>query len=263
MAKTLKGKRHTEDNTRDIDYYDLPGNYENKGFLYEEYIFSLLRDQGLIPSGFTPAGADNSAPDCKFLWQGKPYNLEIKLDEKADYGQSGLKYNVSTNKWYLDGKNTIQDRTMRENLKQLGVEKFVNSNNAWGAAGVPRLFQKKASRQEITWGDKEYDYRTFPDKYIPIDSNTLSKFYNSKEIYYIHIGGYGTYYMGRDPANISRFTDMIKFNGTLKLRIRKKGSSSKPNYRFSTALLVDKKPTKSTFDITQSDSIDFLIANMS
>ena len=69
--------------------------------------------------------------------------------------------------------------------------------------------------------------------------------------------------MGRDPANISRFTDMIKFNGTLKLRIRKKGSSSKPNYRFSTALLVDKKPTKSTFDITQSDSIDFLIANMS
>ena len=55
---------------------------------------------------------------------------------------------------------------------------------------------------------------------------------------------------------------MIKFNGSLKLRIRKKGSSSKPNYRFSTALIVDKKPTKSTFDITQSDSIDFLIANM-
>ena len=82
MAKTLKGKRHTEDNARDIDYYDLPGNYNNKGFLYEDYIFSLLKNQGLIPSGFTPAGADNSAPDCKFLWQGQPQNLEIKLDEK-------------------------------------------------------------------------------------------------------------------------------------------------------------------------------------
>ena len=69
--------------------------------------------------------------------------------------------------------------------------------------------------------------------------------------------------MGRDPAGISRFTEMIKFDGSLKLRIRKKGSSSSPNYRFSTALLIDKKPSRSAFDITQDDGIDFLIANMS
>jgi len=262
MSKTLARKRHTEDNAQDKDYYDLPINYDNKGFLYEEYIFNLLKDQSLVPSGFTPAGADNSAPDCKFLWQGESYNLEIKLDEKADYGQSGLKYNVATKKWYLDGKNTIQDRTMRENLKQLGVEDFVNSNDAWGNSGVPRLFERQSNRQSVTWGDKEYDYKTFPDKYIPIDNTTMSNFYNSKNIFYIHIGGYGTYYMGRDPARISRFTEMIKFNGSLKLRIRKKGSSSDPNYRFSTALLIDKKPTRSAFDITKDDSIDFLIANM-
>tara|TARA_Y100000004_G_scaffold58734_1_gene65398 strand:- start:44 stop:835 length:792 start_codon:yes stop_codon:yes gene_type:complete len=262
MPKTLKGIQHKEDKSTDLDYYDLPSNVNNKGFVYEEYIFELLKDQNLVPAGFVPAGADNSAPDCKFLWNGKPYNLEIKLDEKADYGQSGLKYNVSTKKWFLDGKNTVQDKTMRENLKQLGVEGFVNSKDAWGGAGVPRLFQRKSKNEKVTWGDKEYDYKTFPDKYIPIDTNTLSSFYNSKKIYYIHIGGYGTYYMGQDPAGMSRFTEIRKFNGTLKLRIRKKGSSSSPNYRFSTALLIDKKPTKSAFDITQSDSLDFLIANM-
>ena len=262
MPKTLKGKRHTEDNARDLDYYDQPENIKNKGFIYEKFVFEKLKENNLVPLGFTPAGADNSAPDCKFLWNGNPQNLEIKLDEKADYGQSGLKYNVSTNKWFLDGKNTIQDRTMRENLKELGVEDFVNSNNAWGGSGVPRLFERQSNRQSVTWGDKEYDYRVFPDKYIPISNTTMSNFYNSKNIYYIHIGGYGTYYMGRDPAGVSRFTEMIKFNGSLKLRIRKKGSSSNPNYRFSTALLIDKKPTKSAFDITQSDSIDFLIANM-
>ena len=54
---------------------------------------------------------------------GKTYNLEIKLDDKADYGQSGLKYNVNTKKWFLDGKNTIQDRTMRENLRVLKLLK--------------------------------------------------------------------------------------------------------------------------------------------
>ena len=111
-------------------------------------------------------------------------------------------------------------------MKDLGVEGFVNSNNAWGIQSwdlifkqSSRLFQKKANRQEITWGDKEYDYRTFPDKYIPISNTTMSNFYNSKNIYYIHIGGYGTYYMGRDPAGVSRLTEMIKFNGSLKLRI--------------------------------------------
>lgn len=263
MPKTLKGTRHKEDSSTDLDYYELPSNVNNKGFLYEEYIFELLKDQNLVPAGFVPAGADNSAPDCKFLWDGKPYNLEIKLDEKADYGQSGLKYNVSSKKWFLDGKNTTQDKTMRENLKQLGVEGFVNSKDAWGSAGVPRLFERKSKNEKVTWGDKEYDYKNFPDKYIPINSNTLSSFYNSKKIYYIHIGGYGTYYMGQDPAGMTKFTDIQKFNGTLKLRIRKKGSSSSPNYRFSTALLIDKKPNKSSFDITQSDSLDFLIANMS
>ena len=161
---------------------------------------------------------------------------------------------MGTKKWYLDGKNTIQDKTMREQLKSLGVEDFVNSTKGWGSVKKPpRKFVRESKREKVTWGDKEFDYTNFKDKYIPIDSN---------KIYYIQIGGYGTYYMGRDPAKMSRFVDMAKFNGSLKLRIRKKGSSSSPNYRFSTALLIDKKPTKSAFDISKDDAMDFLIANM-
>jgi len=260
---SLARVQHSEDRGTESDYWNLPSNYNNKGFLYEELIFNKLNDQGLVPKGFTPAGADNNAPDCKFMWKGEEYNLEIKLDEKADYGQSGLKYNMGTKKWYLDGKNTIQDKTMREQLKSLGVEDFVNSTKGWGSVKQPpRKFVRESKREKVTWGDKEFDYANFKDKYIPIDSNTLSNFYNSKKIYYIHIGGYGTYYMGRDPAKMARFVDMSKFNGSLKLRIRKKGSSSSPNYRFSTALLIDKKPTKSAFDISQDDAMDFLIANM-
>ena len=55
----------------------MPSNVNNKGFAYEEDIFELWKDQNLVPAGFVPAGADNSAPDCKFsLWDGKPYNYE-------------------------------------------------------------------------------------------------------------------------------------------------------------------------------------------
>ena len=84
--------------------------------------------------------------------------MEIKLDEKADYTKKGLSYNVSTKKWFLDGKNTIQDRTMRQNLKDLGVEGLVKSRNAWGASGsILDFLRKKQKTKRLHWGDKEYD----------------------------------------------------------------------------------------------------------
>ena len=259
---SAKFKTYKEDSARDKDYYDLPPSINNKGFLYEEYIFELLKQQNLVPTGFTPAGSDDTAPDCKFIWKKKAYNLEIKLNEKADFGQSGLKYNISTKKWYLDGKNTTYHRTMRKNLENIGVPSFVQK--AWGSFGVPRLFERASKREKMTWDDKAYDYETFKDDYIPIDNKTFFRYYNSKKVYYIQIGGgYGTYYLGQDPANLKGFTDIIKFDGTIKLRIRKKGSTISPNYRFSTALMIDGNPTKSPFDISQSDSIDFLVANLS
>jgi hypothetical protein len=62
--------------------------------------------------------------------------------------------------------------------------------------------------------------------------------------------------MARDPANLQKI-GVKKFDGTLKLRIRRKpgGSRTEPwNYRFSTALLVDKKPTTSGFSLDSSQS---------
>ena len=113
MATTLRGKRHSEDNTQDKDYYDLPSNVNNKGFVYEEYIFELLKDH-LVPADSLLQVLIIVLLTVISLKAGQSYNLEIKLDEKADYGQSGLKYNVSTKNGSLTGKNTIQDRTMRQ-----------------------------------------------------------------------------------------------------------------------------------------------------
>ena len=59
-----------------------------------------------------------------------------------------------------------------------------------------------------------------------------------------------------NPANLP----VPKFNGSMKLRIRLKRGSSTPiyNYRFTTALQVVQKPTKSKFNI--DESMDFLVA---
>ena len=55
------------------------------------------------------------------------------------------------------------------------------------------------------------------------------------------------YYMAANPGNLP----VPKFNGALRLRIRLKRGGSIPiyNYRFTTALQVIQKPSKSKYDI--------------
>ena len=241
------------------DYYDLPQNVNNKGILYEAFLFEKLKGERLTPRGFTPAASDSNAPDIKFMWKGNPYNLEVKLNKGADFGQSGLKY--KNNKWELDGDKAIAHVSMREMLKRMGIEDFVNSRAGWGGLGQPRLFKLKDEGLTPTWADKEDDYNKFQDKYIPIPNNTVTNYYKAKNINYIHIGGLGTYYMGADPAQMVASSNMPRFQADLKLRIRKKGSSSNPNYRFSLALLLASTPNESEFDIENEDSLTVLNDN--
>ena len=241
------------------DYYDLPQNVNNKGILYEALLYEKLRGESLIPRGFTPAASNSLAPDIQFMWKGNPYNMEVKLNEAADFGQSGLKY--KNNKWELDGSKAPAHVSMREMLKRMGIEDFVNSRAGWGGLGQPRLFKLKEEGLTPTWADKQDDYQKFQDKYIPIPNNTITNYYKAKNINYIHIGQLGTYYMGADPAQMVASTNMPRFKADLKLRIRKKGSSSNPNYRFSLALLLASTPNESEFDIENEDSLAVITDN--
>ena len=244
------------------DYYDLPQKIDNNGELYEKYLFEKLRGERLTPIGFRPAGSDSNAPDIKFLWKGNPYNLEVKLNKVADFGQSGLTY--VNNKWKLHGSKGIAHESMRTMLFNMGIEDFVNSKAGWGDLGKPRLFELKDAKPKSlspTWGDKDADFEKFLDKYIPIPNNTVTNYYKGKNVNYLHIGGLGTYYMGADPAQMVQPTGMQRFQADLKLRIRKKGSSSSPNYRFSLALKLASTPRESDFDIETEDAIAVLNDN--
>lgn len=252
----------------DNDYYDnwVDGkiNLGNKGFLYEDAIYATLREFGnIVPPGFSPAGADNTAPDLKIYYSDpnrgylrEIYNVEIKLDTSADYGQSGLTYNMSKKRWQLSGANTKQSEVMRTILRDMGAEEAVNK--AWGSAGAPRKFSM--SESALTLSDIERDVANFPSTYIKLNNLTpFFDFYGAKKIYYLQVGkGYGMYYMKSDPANLKQL-GVKRFDGTLKLRIRTKTSKSNPfSYRFSTALLIDQKPTKSKFNLENIDHYQLL-----
>jgi hypothetical protein len=163
-----------------------------------------------------------------------------------------LDYDLNNKKWILGGADTASAKQMREFLTAVKVPETVNQ--VWGPKGPPRKFTVPFSQYKQE--DVDHDYKNFTDQFVDIPSDAVSIYYNTKDTYYIQIGGYGLYYMGKDPANL----EVPKFTLGLKLRIRLKRGGSSPiyNYRFSTAIqAVNGTLSKSKYDL---DTIDFLKA---
>ena len=220
-----------------------------RGFLYEGRVFNKLKSKNLVPSGVRPAGPDPSKPDAVFLYDKVAHNLEVKLDLATDFGQGTLEYKDGA--WILGGADTPAAEEMRNILNAVGTVQFTNTS--WGYHGAPN--KGTVENKDITEEMVREDYRRFKDKFLSVPLSTLFNYYAAKNTYYIQIGGYGTYYMASNPANLP----VPRFNGAMKLRIRLKRGGSTPiyNYRFTTALQVIQKPSKSKFDI--DTSMDFLI----
>ena len=213
----------------------------NKGDNYEQNIFDLLTARGLIAIGSTRAGAGNTT-DIKFLHDFQEYNLEVKLDLEADYGQKMLKWDNGIWSWCVDDAVTLF-------YTSVGVLDIVNAKNF-----IPNRYS--IARDEITTQQKNQDQKAFEDK-VEIDINSLYDFYGSKNCYYIQIGGYGFYHLKQNILSLGT----PQFDCRMKLRLRAKTIHSSPVYKygFYAVLKVDKKkkPKKSCFDIEQKDGREF------
>ena len=108
--------------------------------------------------------------------------------------------------------------------------------------------------EQFTQAMVNEDYRKFRDNYLTIPSSALHSYYAAKGTYYIQVGGYGLYYMQSNPAGL----DIPQFKPSLRVRIRTKRGGSMPiyNYRFTTALQVTQRPSKSSVDIDRG--VEFL-----
>lgn len=213
----------------------------NKGDSYEQNIFDLLNARGLLALNSTRAGAGNSI-DIKFLHNFQEYNLEIKLDLEADYGQKMLKWDNGIWRWCVDDAVTSF-------YTSVGVLDIINAKNF-----IPNRYS--ILKEEITTQQKNEDQRAFEDK-VEIDINSLYDFYGGKDCYYIQIGGYGFYHLKQDVLSLGT----PQFDCRMKLRLRAKTIHSSPVYKygFYSVLKVDKKekPKKSHYDIEEKDRRTF------
>ncbi|GBO56229.1 hypothetical protein APA_4559 [Pseudanabaena sp. lw0831] len=213
----------------------------NKGDNYEQNIFDLLTAKGLIAIGSTRGGAGNTT-DIKFLHDFQEYNLEVKLDLEADYGQKMLRWNDGIWSWCVDDAVTSF-------YTSVGVLDIVNAKNF-----IPNRYS--IARDEITAQHKNQDQKAFEDK-VEIDINSLYNFYSGKDCYYIQIGGYGFYHLKQDILSLGT----PQFDCRMKLRLRAKTIHSIPVYKygFYAVLKVDKKekPKKSCYDLEQKYGREF------
>jgi hypothetical protein len=215
-----------------------------QGFLYEQKINKILKDKGIQPKTFQSAGSDPVAPDGIFVVNGSTYKLEIKLDPSADFGQGSLDYDTVNKKWVLGGAKNVAGNEMRKLLTSVGAAEAANKE--WGKFGAPNKFLIET--KDFKQGHVDMDYKNFKDFFLDVPIDSVSNYYASKDTYYIQIGGgYGFYSLKEDPAKLGA----PKFSPRLKLRIRLKRGGSNPinNYRFTTALQVATKPSRSPLNI--------------
>lgn len=225
---------------------------DNKGILYENTLNASLKKAGVQSKTFVGAGSDSNAPDAQITYKGKDYKVEVKLDMNVDFGQGSLDYDLENEKWIIGGGKTESGKQMKQFLEKIGVDKLVNKK--WGPKGAPRRYSVPLSQYKKD--DVDYDYKTFKNEFVDIPGDAVANYYNSKQTYYIQIGGKGLYYMGKDIAKLG----VPEFDLKLKLRIRLKRGGSVPiyNYRFATAIQAV-KGTLSNSD-ADLDNMDYLKA---
>lgn len=221
---------------------------DNKGIIYESNINKILKKAGVERKSFVPAGSDKNAPDAVLTINNKDYKVEVKVDLNVDFGQGSLDYDLIKKKWILGGGDTPAAMQMKNFLESIKVPELVNRK--WGPKGPPRKFTIPLDKFKKSHVD--YDYNTFRDQYVDISPKAVSDYYNSKDTYYIQIGDFGFYYMGKDIAKLG----VPEFKLRLKLRIRIKRAGSIPiyNYRFATAIrAVNGSLSKSFADLENTD----------
>lgn len=198
------------------------------GNIYKTKINRILKSAGLQPKNFSPKKNDPNSVDSVVIIREQNYNIEIKRNlADVDFGFAYLTYNPNNNRWLIAGAND----SMNDILEANKISEEINQK--WSHLGSPKLFT--VDKSKFTFKDAYYDFNTFKPFFIRIPSDSISKYYNGKNTYYMQIGGRGLYYMN---ANIARIPNLVELKMEVRLQIRLKRNRSNPanDYTFSVAM---------------------------
>ena len=235
-----------------------------KGFLYEKNAAAYLKDIGLCPKNFVPAGAGHDQPDLMLLYKGQEAGCELKITA-ASAGSLVMKYNVQKQEW---GFNPIpadekEKLFIKELADEVGLWKIVNKK--WDAKNK-RPYKIDRKDQDALWkatagklqGRERYtrDHGMFPEQNGEIDSSKIESYYNKKATYYVNVGTHGFYLLGHHnpyqlPA-VPRFNQ--KASAKWRARVQSKGGGTY-QFTFEMTFSIQQKSPYNIAPILGSQSV--------
>jgi hypothetical protein len=214
------------------DYLETLNEAAQQGFQYEKNAAEFLILHGIVPNGFTPAGAGSDIPDLIIQKNGAKTGCELKITA-ASAGSLVLKYDIDTKLWRLGDKKTAKDvekKFIMDIAEEYGVLDKINKE--W--KNVPYKFSKDKS--EIAGLDKRGVYAAEKARFVEINgemsASHISDYYNKKNTYYVNVGTHGFYLLGKsNPLKIKGIPDFgSSAKAKYRARVQSKGGG---NYQFT------------------------------
>lgn len=195
--------------------------YENK--VLKEVKKQIKGSKSLIiKEGASTAAFSAHEPDLVLLNKGKPLNIEIKQDSKAQMGGTSYNYDMKSKNFTLAGKPIDQslDKEFKEILK--GKTKDLNSLLNYVKKNDHPELSKKVSGLTLSASKGMWERLTSEGYLVPLNAKIetpiqfLHEHYAKKNCYYIQIGGSGLYYLKKNPLKLP----IPQLNMTFNIEIR-------------------------------------------
>ena len=206
----------------------------DQGLQYELSVYNAIiqsKVSGLSPGGKPTAGYSNQgAGDIEATYNGMPFNIEIKLNSKAQMGGGQLIYDRA--------EETITPHpNMMAKVDPADVEMILDAAKAKIPAVnsyIDELMFRGVDAQGFPQGGISTKIRdSMTNDGLSRAVNTVVKgstryiidHYNKKGVYYIQIGGAGLFYLGTNPFKLP----VPPFEGDAQIEMRIKYAGATPN----------------------------------
>jgi len=208
-----------------------------RGLAYERDVHAALKAAkvpGLFAGEKPGAGYSNQgAGDIEATYNGKPFNIEVKLDKNAQMGGTSIRIDADADTYVLVKPDAVDEDAVpffmaTAKKQKAAIKEYINfirkqepielhkdkgyaipfgsvAKSAWVAAQKAGLLAKLN------------DVVNFDN------TKTIAKAYNKKGVYYIEIGKSGLFYLGSNPLKLN----VPEFIGSVNIEFRLRPSGSK------------------------------------
>lgn len=203
-----------------------------RGLDYENTVLAAIQTANVPGLKLTKLGAAGTSAadlaDIEATWNGKPFYIECKSARSDTMGSFSMIYNKQQGTFTPSPTATKTGKVEEEDII-IGQQACLNKKDAIDAyleelatreplelhkdalLGIPFKAEYNTREKMVQDG-----YQRAIQQMISASSNFITNMYNSKDVYYIQVGGAGLFYMGTDVLGLG----VPRFEGEVKMEVR-------------------------------------------